>query len=144
MKDVMSSYHLIVLGQDVPYWLPHLCHHYINNGADFCVRLIAHFQSLFNKLTQPWYLKSIKCKEDDSYCSSLKCFQSMRNRIPNITEVEMSEDFYRGSHDEAFVHAILQRDLATSEKLVHDIDRYITANKRSHDLIDQRKRHVNE
>jgi hypothetical protein len=51
----------------------------------------------------------------------------MRNRIPNITEVAMNEDFYRGSHDEAFVHAILQWDLATSEKLVRDIDRYITA-----------------
>ena len=84
---------------------------------------------------KPWDLKSIKRKEDNSFCSFLKCFQLMRNRIPNIIEV-VSEDFYRGSHDVACVQAILQRALATSEQHFHDADRYITANKRAHDLID--------
>jgi hypothetical protein len=33
----------------------------------------------------------------------------MRNRIPEVTEAAVIEDFYRGSNDSAFVRAILQK-----------------------------------
>jgi hypothetical protein len=39
----------------------------------------------------------------------------MRNHIPEVTETAVIEDFYRGSNDSAFVRAILQKALTTSE-----------------------------
>jgi hypothetical protein len=40
----------------------------------------------------------------------------MRNRIPEVTEAAVIEDFYRGSNDSAFVRAILQKAPTTSEQ----------------------------
>jgi hypothetical protein len=57
----------------------------------------------------------------------------MRNHIPNIGEAAMIEDYYRGSRDGAF----LQKAPTTSEQLFHNIDIYIIANERAHDLINQ-------
>jgi hypothetical protein len=41
----------------------------------------------------------------------------MRNRIPEVAEVVVIEDFYRGSNDSAFVRAIIQKAHATLEQL---------------------------
>ena len=51
----------------------------------------------------------------------------MRNRIPEVTEAAVIEDFYRGSNDSAFVRAILQKAPTTSEELFREADLYITA-----------------
>jgi hypothetical protein len=59
----------------------------------------------------------------------------MRNRIPEVTEAAVVEDFYRGSNDSAFVRAILQKAPTTSEQLFREADLYITANERAQDLI---------
>jgi hypothetical protein len=59
----------------------------------------------------------------------------MRNRIPKVVEVAVIEDFYRGSNDSAFVRAILQKALATSEQLFQEADLYITVDERAQDLI---------
>jgi hypothetical protein len=59
----------------------------------------------------------------------------MRNRIPEVTEAVVIEDFYRGSNDSAFVRAILQKASTTSEHLFREADLYITADKRAQDLI---------
>ena len=63
----------------------------------------------------------------------------MRNRIPEVTEVAVIEDFYRGSNDPAFVRAILQKAPTTSEQLFREVDLYITADERSQDLIGEVK-----
>jgi hypothetical protein len=65
----------------------------------------------------------------------LKRFQTMRNRIPEVVEAAMIEDFYWGSNDSAFVRAILQRAPTTSEQLFREADLYITADERAQDLI---------
>jgi hypothetical protein len=49
----------------------------------------------------------------------------MRNRIPNITDVAMIEEFYQVSHDEVFVRAILQEAPTTIEQLFRKADAYI-------------------
>jgi hypothetical protein len=59
----------------------------------------------------------------------------MRNRIPEVAEVAMTEDFYWGSNDSPFVRAILQKAPATSEQLFREADLYITADERAQDLI---------
>jgi hypothetical protein len=59
----------------------------------------------------------------------------MRNRIPEVTEAAVIEDFYRGSNDSAFVRAILQKAPTTSEQLFREADLYIIANERAQDLI---------
>ncbi len=59
----------------------------------------------------------------------------MRNRIPEVTEAAVIEDFYRGSNDSAFVRAILQKAPTTSEQLFREADLYITADERAQDLI---------
>jgi hypothetical protein len=54
----------------------------------------------------------------------------MRNRIPDVAEAAVIEDFYRGSNDLAFVgsndlafvRAILQKVPATSEQLFREAD----------------------
>jgi hypothetical protein len=51
----------------------------------------------------------------------------MMNRIPEVTEAAVIEDFYRGSNDTVFVRDILQKAPATSEHLFRDADIYITA-----------------
>jgi hypothetical protein len=56
---------------------------------------------------QPWDLKSIKRRGDETLRSYLKRFQTMRNRIPEVAEAAVIEDFYRGSNDSAFVRTIL-------------------------------------
>jgi hypothetical protein len=50
----------------------------------------------------------------------------MRNRIPEVAEAAVIEDFYRGSNDSAFVRAILQKVSTTSEHLFREADLYIT------------------
>jgi hypothetical protein len=59
----------------------------------------------------------------------------MRNRIPDVTKAMVIEDFYRGSNDSAFVRAILQKALTTSEQLFREADLYITVDERAQDLI---------
>jgi hypothetical protein len=54
----------------------------------------------------------------------------MRNRIPEVAEAAVIEDFYRGSNDSAFVRAILQKAPTTSEQLFKEVDLYITADER--------------
>jgi hypothetical protein len=59
----------------------------------------------------------------------------MRNRIPEVAEAKVIEDFYRGSNDSVFVRAILQKALTTSEQLFREADLYITADEWAQDLI---------
>jgi hypothetical protein len=59
----------------------------------------------------------------------------MRNRIPEVAEAVVIEDFYRGSNDSAFVRAILQKAPTTSEQLFQEADLYITADEQALDLI---------
>jgi hypothetical protein len=59
----------------------------------------------------------------------------MRNRIPEVAEAAVIEDFYRGSNDSAFVQAILQKVPTTFEQLFREADLYITTNKRAQNLI---------
>lgn len=121
----MMAYLLIVLGQDALQWLWHLPHHCIGHWADFYDRFVANFQSLFDKPAQSWDLKYVRRKNDESLRSFLKCFQSMRNRIPDISNAAVIEDFYRGSHDVVFVCVILQKASTTSEQLFREADIYI-------------------
>jgi hypothetical protein len=102
-EDVMTAYLPIVLGQDVLQWLRHLPRHCIDDWSDFSRRFIANFQSLSDKPAQPWDLKSIRRRGDETLRSYLKRFQTMRNRIPEVAEAAVIEDFYRGSNDSAFV-----------------------------------------
>jgi hypothetical protein len=134
-EDVMTTYLPIVLGQDALQWLRHLPRHCIDDWSDFSRRFTANFQSLSDKPTQPWDLKSIKRRGDETLRSYLKRFQTMRNRIPEVTEAAVIEDFYRGSNDSAFVRAILQKALTTSEQLFREADLYITVDERAQDLI---------
>jgi hypothetical protein len=59
----------------------------------------------------------------------------MRNRIPEVAEATVIEDFYRGSTDSAFVRAILQKASITSKQLFREADLYITADEHAQDLI---------
>jgi hypothetical protein len=59
----------------------------------------------------------------------------MRNRIPEVTEAALIEDFYRGSNDSAFVRAILQKAPTTSEQLFREADLNIITDERAQDLI---------
>jgi hypothetical protein len=59
----------------------------------------------------------------------------MRNRIPEVTEAAVIEDFYWGSNDSAFIRAILQKAPTTSEQLFREADLYITSDERAQDLI---------
>jgi hypothetical protein len=134
-KDVMTAYLPIVLGQDALQWLRHLPRHCIDDWSDFSRRFIANFQSLSDKPAQPWDLKSIRRRGDETLRLYLKRFQTMRNRIPEVSEAAVIEDFYRGSNDSAFVRAILQKALTTSEQLFREADLYITVNEHAQDLI---------
>jgi hypothetical protein len=131
----MTAYFPIVLGQDALQWLQHLPRHNIDDWSDFSRRFIANFQSLSDKLAQPWDLKSIMRQGDETLWSYLKRFQTMRNRIPEVTEVAVIEYFYRGSNDSAFVRAKLQNAPTTSEQLFREADLYITADELAQDLI---------
>jgi hypothetical protein len=55
----------------------------------------------------------------------------MRNRIPEVADADVIEDFYRGSNDPTFVQAILQKAPATSEQLFREADVYITTDERA-------------
>jgi hypothetical protein len=134
-KDVMTAYLPIVLGQDALQWLRHLPRHCIDDWGDFSRCFIANFQSLSDKPAQPWDLKTIKRQGDETLRSYLKRFQTMRNRIPEVAEAAVIEDFYWGSNDSAFVRAILQKAPTTSEQLFREADLYITADERAQDLI---------
>jgi hypothetical protein len=134
-EDVMTAYLPIVLGQDALQWLRHLPRHCIDDWSDFSRRFIANFQSLSDKPAQPWDLKSIKRRGDETLRSYLKRFQTMRNHIPEVAEAAVIEDFYRGSDDAAFVRAILQKAPTTSEQLFREANLYITADERAQDLI---------
>jgi hypothetical protein len=50
----------------------------------------------------------------------------MRNRIPEVAEAAVIEDFYLESNDSAFIRAILQKAPATSQQLFQEADIYIT------------------
>jgi hypothetical protein len=65
----------------------------------------------------------------------------MRNRIPEVTEAAVIEDFYRGSNDSAFIRAILQKASTTSKQLFREADLYINADERAQDLIGERSPH---
>jgi hypothetical protein len=134
-EDVMTAYLPIVLEQDAPQWLRHLPRHCIDDWSDFSRCFIANFQSLSDKSAHPWDLKSIRRRGDETLRSYLKRFHTMRNRIPEVAEAEVIEDFYRGSNDSAFVRAILQKAPTTSEQLFREADLYITADERAQDLI---------
>jgi hypothetical protein len=134
-EDVMTVYLPIVFGQDALQWLRHLPRHCIDDWSDFSRRFIANFQSLSDKPAQPWDLKSIRHRGDETLRSYLKRFQTMRNRIPKVAEAVVIEDFYRGSNDSAFVRAILQKASTTSKQLFREVDLYITTDKRAQDLI---------
>jgi hypothetical protein len=134
-KDVLTAYLPIVLGQDTLQWLQHLPQHCIDDWGDFSHWFITNFQSLSDKPAQPWDLKSIRQQNDETLHSFLKRFQTMRNRIPEVAETAVIEDFYRGSNDLAFVRAILQKAPATSEQLFREADVYITTGEQVQDLI---------
>jgi hypothetical protein len=128
---VMTAYLPIILGQDALQWLRHLPQHCIDDWSDFSRCFTANFQSLSDKLAQPWDLKSIKHRGDETLQSYLKRFQTMRKRIPEVAEAAVIEDFYRGSNDSAFVRAILQKAPTTYEQLFREADHYITADERA-------------
>jgi hypothetical protein len=133
-EDVMTAYSPIVLEQDALQWLRHLLRHCIDDWSDFSRCFIANFQSLSDKPAQPWDLKSIRRQGDETLWSYLKRFQIMRNRIPEVTDAAVIEDFYRGSNDSPFVRAILQKAPTTSEQLFREADLYITADERAQDI----------
>jgi hypothetical protein len=60
----------------------------------------------------------------------------MRNRIPEVTEAAVIEDFYRGSNDSAFVRGILQKAPTTSKQLFQEADLYITTDEWAQDIIE--------
>jgi hypothetical protein len=131
----MTAYLPIDLGQDALQWLRHLPRHCIDDCSDFSRCFIANFQSLSDKPAQPWDLKSIRCRGDETLRTYLKRFQTMRNHIPEVAEAAVIEDFYRGSNDSAFVRAILQKAPTTSEQLFREVNLYITADEWAQDLI---------
>jgi hypothetical protein len=135
----MTAHFPIVLGQDALQWLRHLPRHCINDWSDFSRQFIANFQSLSDKQAQPWDLKSIRRQGDETLWTYLKRFQTMRNRIPEVTKVEVIDDFYRGSNDSTFVRVVLQKAPITSEQMFREADLYITADERAQDLIEGTK-----
>jgi hypothetical protein len=130
-EDVMASYLPIVLGQDELQWLRHLPRHCIDNWSDFNRRFNTNFQSLSDKPAQRWDLKSIRRQSDQTLRSYLKRFQTMRNRILEVAEAAVIEDFYRGSNDSDFVRTILQKAPATSEQLFREEEIYVTTDERA-------------
>jgi hypothetical protein len=111
----MIAYLPIVLGQDALQWLRHLPRHCIDDWGDFSRRFVANFQSLSDKPAQPLDLKSIKHQNNEPLRSFFRRFQTMRNRIPEVVEATVIEDFYRGSNDLVFVRAILHKAPTTSK-----------------------------
>jgi hypothetical protein len=105
----MTTYLPIVLGQDALQWLRHLPRHCIDDWGDFSRQFITNFQSLADKSTQPWDLKSIRRQNDETLRSFLKRFQTMRNLIPEVTEASIIQYFYRGSNDSAFLRPYSKR-----------------------------------
>jgi hypothetical protein len=65
-EEVMTAYLPIVLGQDALQWLRLLPRHCIDDWSDFSLRFIANFQSLSDKPAQPWDLKSIRRRGDET------------------------------------------------------------------------------
>jgi hypothetical protein len=131
----MTAYLPIVLRQDALQWLRHLPQHCIDDWSDFSRHFIANFRSLSDKSAQPWDLKSIRRRGDETLRSYLKRFQTMRNRIPEVADAAVIEDFYRGSNDSAFVRAIQQKASTTYEQLFMEAGLYITVDERAQDVI---------
>jgi hypothetical protein len=73
----MTAYLPIVLGQDALQWLRHLPRHCFDDWSEFSRCFTANFQSLSDKLAQPWDLKSIKRRRDETLRSYLKRFHTM-------------------------------------------------------------------
>jgi hypothetical protein len=73
-EDVTIAYLPIVLEQDALQWLRHLPRHCIDDCSDFSRCFTANFQSLSDKPAQPWDLKSIKHRRDETLRSYLKRF----------------------------------------------------------------------
>jgi hypothetical protein len=130
-EDVMTTYLPIVHDKDALQWLRHLPRHCIDDCSDFSRCFIANFQSLSDKPVQPWDLKSIRRRGDETLRSYLKRFQTMRNCILEVTEAAVIEDFYQGSNDSAFVRAILQKAPTTSEQLFREVDLYNTTDEQA-------------
>jgi hypothetical protein len=72
-------------------------------GATSVGALLPTYQSLSDKPVQPWDFKSIRRRGDEMLRSYLKRFQTRRNRILEVAEAAVIEDFYRGSNDLAFI-----------------------------------------
>jgi hypothetical protein len=81
-EDVMTAYLPIVLRQDALQWLRHLPRHYIDDWSDFSRSFIANFQSLSHKSVQPWDLKSIRHRGDETLRSYLKRFSDHEESHP--------------------------------------------------------------
>jgi hypothetical protein len=102
-EDVMTAYLPIVLGQDALQWLRHLPRHCINDWSDFSRRFTANFSVPLRQTSATMGPQIHQAPGDETLRSYLKRFQTMRNRIPEVTEAAVIEDFYRGSNDSAFV-----------------------------------------
>ena len=62
----------------------------------------------------------------------------MRNKIPNITNALIINDFYHGSCDKDLMKEILKAPPVIAKQLFRDADRYITAVEQVEDLIHKR------
>jgi hypothetical protein len=62
-----------------------------------------------DKPAQPWDLKFIRHQSDETLRSYLKRFQTMRNRILEVTEAAVIEDFYRGCNDSDFIQTYCRK-----------------------------------
>ena len=63
----------------------------------------------------------------------------MQNRISNIADDTVIDDFLKGSDDRNSVKSILERVPTTADRLFFEADQYITVDERAHDLIDRRR-----
>jgi hypothetical protein len=134
-EDVMTVYLPIVLGQDALQWLRHLPRHCIDDWNDFSRRFITNFWSLSDKPTQPWDLKSIRRQGDETLRPYLKRFQTMRNRIPEVTEAAVIEDFYRDLMTRPSFELYFRRRRPPSSSCFGKRTSTITADEQAQDLI---------
>jgi len=81
----------------------------------------------------------VKRKHNENLRSYLKRFQTMRNKIPNIVDDVVIDDFCCGSCDEDLVKELLKTLPLTAKQLFRDTDRYITAVEQALDLVDKRR-----
>ena len=62
----------------------------------------------------------------------------MRNKIPNIVDEVIINDFYRGCCDEDLIRELLKKPPISAEQLFRDADRYILAFEHARDFTDKR------